>query len=805
MFANEACDQLSIRASRFVSAVEQTTDKDVVTDITSYFSRPRLLWRSFYQASSFRNLLFINLTNQYIKNTMSLYFNRTAGSFGYRATLCFRCQVAATPFMAGRLRFSFLPFNMNAIHKRLNYITPSSQLPGVEMDIAETTSMVIKIPFIQARTFFHVNSTSADELYGTLALQAFTALSVAPGVAEPAILVWSWMEDFELLGAAAPTVVPQMGKMTPSTAEAASINGNLSNVLAAGSNLATWAGSKIPLISSYAGPTSWLLRQAAMVAASYGWAKPIDAKPAHKVFPTSNTYQQNCDGVDSSHNMGMFAENAIVPLPGFAGTDLDEMSFDFLKGIYTVIAEPVLTTADGQDNPIYAAHVCPNAMFMGSLNNKNLSLDTSTALTGLGIWGSPIFGLANIFKTYRGGFKFKVKIAKTKFHSGRLLLGFQPLTPTLTVPTDILIPNPVTTGFYKSVIWDLREGNEMEFEVPYICAEPYLKNEIPFGSFFIVVLEPLVGPDTVASSAPIVVEVAGMPDLEFAIPESSNFSVAPVSTNYNIPTQREAPVILDALVEESPHTPTRPVSYAVQTVDSISSKSGSPSGDTPDIKELMPTDIKFQSGSFNPASPPVPSLPQYCIGEKLNSVKQLISRSCLYTGGKDKAINLRWIPSLATFSPAGPAPTENTQNDNSLLNYFSFWYGLYRGGVVYDAVSFGDNCSLTAVLNNNLERTSNNAAIVTENRGALHFKVPYYSRFTKSILGQTYTSNEMAAQLRVSNGADVNYTSVSVRAADDYQMGYFIGCPPLVRLFTNNDLVQTNFLDSTIQDRTFPA
>lgn len=41
---------------------------------------------------------------------------------------------------------------------------------------------------------------------------------------------------------------------------------------------------------------------------------------------------------------------------------------------------------------------------------------------------TPVAGLANVFAYYRGSLIFTFKLAKTRFHTGRLLIAFSPGT-----------------------------------------------------------------------------------------------------------------------------------------------------------------------------------------------------------------------------------------------------------------------------------------------------------------------------------------------------------------------------------------
>lgn len=755
MFVNAACDSLSIRGVNKAKPEDHLSDVADVVNIQTYFARPRLITRvDFSAGTNFPVLWSLDLNNANIKSTMSVNFTRAAGAFGYRGTMCFRAQVVATPFMAGRLRFAFEPANTSAIYpsgfSKVDNICPLSQLPGVELDLNDSTDMVIKIPFLHALSYFTVSESHSTEMLGRISLVKYQPLTVATGVGPPAIAIWGWIEDFETIGAAASAVSFQMGKLTPSAKEAKVIPGNLSNVLSAGANLAMWAGSRIPTISAFAGPTNWVLRQASHIAASYGWAKPIDASAAHKVITTDMTYQHNYDGIDTSHVLGGFAENAIVPSVGFAGSDMDEMAFDFLKQVSCAISQTSLLTTDTAGALVYACNLNPMAMlyYAGSRNVTAVP----DAFIRAPLWGSTIFGLANCFSNFRGGFRFKIKIAKTRFHTGKLLLGFNPTSFVTNNAASNKLPDDFFSGLFKSVIWDLRESSEMEFEVPYISAAPYLPVETPYGAFFISVLEPLVAPDTVATSVPLLVEVSGMSDLEFSVPRPKVYGLCPTAA------------------------PTMAI--------------------TTDIPDLIPTDsvgISFQSGNFTPYKSDTPEMAHLCVGEKINSVKQLVSRADLVRVPVTAIETYNNAPNLPSWTIEG-----NTQPNNSMLNYFQYWYAFFRGGYCFDFISFGDKGRLTA-LPGSLNNAITNLPVIRENDGHLHVKVPYYNKYPKSMLGSNWTNSSYALKVLFSGERTTPAYAAFIRAADDYQYGYFIGCPKLTRYYPD-ELSTTFITQATLND-----
>lgn len=506
-FINEACDEVNVRSLGVDRLPEMYTDTTTVTDIRDYFSRPKLL------------------------NTIT-YSSTTRGSLA-----TYECSALNTQ----NNMYNFSPYENTGLRSRLSAITPVSQLPGVNLDLAETTSVVLKIPFIHSNNYFVYNNVLAyAQTLGYLGVFAMTPYTAAAGVAAPKLALWHWLEDFELVGASPYEVAaltpgttrfeedftfvdlpptPYESQMAPprnaSSREGAAIPGNLSNVLSAGSNLTRWVSTRVPSLSAVAGSASWFLRESAKVAASYGWSRPISTVTPNKVINSMNIHQNNCDGADPSFNLGLFSENAINTVSGFAGTDVDEMAFANLVGVPAVINVGDLTVSTIAGTYLKCIELCPLAMWFQTEKIPFQPDGVNSPANGQSFWPAPVMGVANLFAQWRGSFKFTVRMAKTKFHTGRVLLGYVPKSAGVGA---VQVPSEPTLMNFKSVIWDLREANEVEFICPFICPISYLPYNAASGTFFMVVLEPLAAPTTVSQNCPFIVEVSGCDDFDFAKP-----------------------------------------------------------------------------------------------------------------------------------------------------------------------------------------------------------------------------------------------------------------------------------------------
>lgn len=739
-----------IRAACAHRPSEMYEDVASITDIKTYFARPRFIENIQYNQTVASNIKTYTITNNTVQAQFGTSFQRLAGSVGWRGTVCYRIQAVSQPFQGGRIKLAFEPLKRNT-HNRAASITPISQLPGVELDISESSACVIKIPYIHPRQYFTVVKTSEtpdQQDLGLLHFYAYTPVVLAAGAVSPYFAVWVYIEDLELIGAG--PVAFQSGKFqkTAASREEAAIPGNLSNVLMAGSKLISWGGSQIPLISSFSGTASWMVRQMANIAAAHGWAKPLDTTPIQRITNTSNIYQHNVCGVDASFNLGAFPDNAVAPYSGFAGTDLDEMSFDYIKKVYSAINIGTLVTGRGPGEVLYTCMCTPSAMYRQSTTNNVVGVVTN----GRSIWPSSVMGLSNCFQQFRGGFKFRIKMSKTGFHTGRLLLGFNAYDP-LAGPNNSgisgFVPVDRLDMQFMSKVWDLSDTNVMEFEVPFLCSYPYVDNSVGFGTFFISIISGLQAPDTVSQSVPFVVEVCGADDFEVASPVTGIMALSPQTAIF-----------------------------------------------------------MAQAGTFQPFLVPKNSdVAQYAVGEKLLSIKELISRASLLATYGNGAVTHKCIPTIPIWDN-NVTPTTLTEYDPTAVNYWSAFYALYRGGHNFDAISTNDRTTITARLMNLFRPNNANwVANVMEPRAALHIKIPYYCKTTRSItysVGIDQPENYITTYVS-QTAAGGGTVCVYKRAADDYQLGYYLGCPPLTpQLYAGQNSMQTSlgFIAAAQQART---
>jgi hypothetical protein len=757
-FANEA--EVTVTALMGAPQHPLHTAEHMQMDIKQYLARPYRYANGVVAGSAGRLLLqVLNANNVPL---LQPRISNLTGVFGYRATICVRLEVAANPFTPGVLKLCYYPASQigggvgvatgggTIWNEDLTYASRISMLPGVYLDIIEATSAELRIPWVHPQSYAtNIKSptsyTATSGMWGSLVLFQYLGTDVASGTSLPNWTLWTWLEDVELIAAqpaSITTAVPQSG-FDVIEKEMNAASQPISRALAlANRGLSLLNG--VPLLSSLTTRASWLVRAMGRTAASFGWSKPRLDDATQRMYPTANAGEQFHTGTTQAISLGASSDNHTSIMSGFAGTTVDEMAFSYILAHKAAIALGNFTTGDAYGTLKYACQVSPSSMFaQPGAANYSLAMRLTTSpgpnTAGSILFPSPSFWIGQCFDLWRGTFTFTVRVAKTKMHTGRVMLWYIPdiyQTGTSTTPTFIS-PNFAQELSFLNTIWDLREGNVIEFTVPYTSPNAFTQFQSSTGTFGISIIEPLAGPPTVFTSTPFTVEVHS--DLTFAFPTGP-------------------------LYPPAPYLPQANTIYAPQGAD----------------MEAL----------------------QYCTGETFSSVKQMAARAS-YTSAAAPKLILDPTPFAGGYSTlTGTPATALTVTSPYMLDYLSCAYVFWRGSLnvhlhtQQSATTI--NClsgqldvspsTYTSTLGNNKAMLSN----VHEHNGYCHINVPWYNANpcafirpnVNSVINQYQTGDYQPAA-----GVAINYSSqiqgsiplnIGVSAGDDFQFGLFVMPPPLI-------------------------
>jgi len=211
-----------------------------------------------------------------------------------------------------------------------------------------------------------------------------------------------------------------------------------------------------------------------------------------------------CDGASQATPLGLSGANAVNSTSLFQYSDVDEMSFDFLKTVSAYYQSFPWTTSNAEDTSLYTINVYPANFYQSSTLTHGAHVLSYNQ-------GPPVYFLTNYFSKWRGSVVIKFKIISNDFYTGRLLITYTPRAGG-TVPTA------VSSILAIREIIDIRTGNEFELVLPYYLASQYTNNTTSMGVLNVRVLNTLRCPETCNGTVNILTFVRGGEDYEVACP-----------------------------------------------------------------------------------------------------------------------------------------------------------------------------------------------------------------------------------------------------------------------------------------------
>jgi hypothetical protein len=700
----------------------------------------------------------------YFLDILSLepYASKLKGFMGIRADMTVHLVINANKFQQGRYILGIVPYGGTGYLKsrsitygtRYANLTTITQLPHVEIDLSTETSAVLEIPYNALYSHMPVNPNDPTNTHslGEIFLVPYSPLVSTAGSTTASFDMFVSFHNIDL---AAP-VYPQSSKFIP-ISESEQKSKKVGPVQAISKNIAVLSnviGDKIPSLSALTAPVSWAMNIVSGVASVFGWSNPINLEHAMRVNQTAYPYATNVDNIDNSMPLSLYSSNAVEILPGFAGNDIDEMAIDYLKAKPAWIKSISWSTGAAADTSLFQTEVTPSFM------NTSFSSGSSTVYCH-----TPVSFLSNFFNLYRGGLRFTFKLVKTEFHSGRLMLVFNPSAYS----GSSVAPNNTQSTYCHREIIDIREGLTFDFIVPYVALAPYKNirdNYFSIGSLDLRILNPLIAPATVSSTITILVEVSGAPDLEFAVPNTHSMQQTIV---YNPQSSSFVPkpdvnsittgIIGGAELIHDQHFSARAcIGEKVVSMLSFLKKN-----------DIFPTTFPASTfTTFDPFSIPVYKTSALAIlgSDIINDNLSLISSMYLYSRGGVRIRTFNYSTLPTTITTAKLLPT------NAATTAYT--------GVISSSTSSGAKHGLVAY-NSNTD-------------GSLHeVQLPQYHRFHSRInIDEMYNavaslnvdySIPTTTCYQVEFGASASYTNDYGRqASDDFQCGFFLGVPPVIYL-----------------------
>jgi hypothetical protein len=775
-------------------------------------------------------LLTINLPEDIISSPV--YAQKLYGYQGVRGTIRLRLTLSANPFQQGRLILAFHPQGQVAgvlPGLRLLNLQTITQLPHVEIDLACQSEVDLLIPYTNPKAFYDLVANTGH--WGQAYLYVYSPLKTGSGGSTTVgyTIFASFEKDLTLVNPTLFTAPPpellvrakarrkmpttkniaaaksntvyasyQMMNLkkgsqlsqrmrtnayqivgrgqnaTEQEAEGEAKTGSITKALQ-GVHSIVKSATSIPILSDLAAPVSWATGIASGLASAFGWAKPRFDTP----FTQHCTVNQlglaaNVDGASLAMPMGLSATNKVQVLPGFAGSNVDEMAFDHLVPIPAWGQTVNWKTVDPTGTILYSKSLNPRAWEIAATDG---TVQYHTTY--------PMSYINRFLLYYRGTIRHRIKLVKTVYHKGKLLVVFLPGVTGAT-------PSLEDTAYLHRSIIDLTEGNEMEFEFPYTQNDFYTAPANSYGQVLIMVVNELVAPSTCANNIDLLIEVSGAPGFEFAIPR-------------DIPLFPYVPSTVLAALEGRKKEKEKTVlnaSFQMADIKKTDTQKGSP---CVVAKTAQVGCAEMDQPTLMPAS--------YCIGERITSLLQLAKA----------AVNPYWqnrgtgtAPLVAgqswSIRPTSTVVTTSDGSNNVMvramcgdwISAIQACYQYSRGSIrlLYNHfgrqgtelssylfyTALGDTLSppVAPWTFSTYDQSGQRSAGAT-NGMSMGVEVPHYSTLPAHInrllpYGVNEPVDPYASKVRVILHTSNNQlpTALYRSAGDDYQCGMFLGTPPVI-------------------------
>lgn len=478
-------------------------------DVHAILSRPTIVSESSFDTTT--PLPVLTFPEAILNNSQNIVDKLNRFTF-FRANVKVKLVFNATPFQQGRYWLFFSPFDTECNRPQTGQLSNQTGYPGVEIDLASGAPVEVKIPYCAPLS--HYDLVNGYSTMGELRLVELNQIQDGTVPASPAYFtIYAWFEDIEL---ALPNPVKILQAQVGEEQQATS-GPSISGVASTIASMASAAGKVIPQLNSVLHPVEWAARATSKVASTLGFNKPTNLDKNCLFTNVPGKGFTNCDGIDMSSKLAAMPDNSVTQEEGLFSTDLDEMDMSYVCSKSCVMQTGIdwnITQAAGTQ-----VYFWPNMPGI-----------CSSGYTGLRLPVTILGYVASMFSLWRGSIKYRITIAKTGFHSGRLRLTYYPGDSIFRTT------NKDPQSAYNWIL-DLSVSSEFEIEVPYISNVPWKRvmigaqdetvwNDIKYhtGCLQLTVLNQLRrSSDSVADNCPVNVWISGGSDISFSIPDFGGY------------------------------------------------------------------------------------------------------------------------------------------------------------------------------------------------------------------------------------------------------------------------------------------
>lgn len=576
----------------------------------------------------------------------------------------------------------------------------------------------------------------------------------------------------------------------------------------------------------------------------FGWSKPQIGHAGDTVVLRPCQYFGNVNGIDHSHVLSLDLLNNVDEYPNLTGTDLDELSFDFVKRIPQFIGAFQYNQANiinvnentgvGNDylwscfvTPNYLNPACFQYQYSGQFGD-----DKATASNILKIQNPTSLAYAiSPFTYWTGSLVYTFRFAKTDFNSGRVEISFHPFFYAKKYKNrNMPVPDNQRFEYAYRLVVDLRQNTEVSFTVPYVSPQSWKALTYYQEKYFV---DPYTNP-------------LGYSDL--ALNEMSRCSTGLLWVRALTPLHTQsavAPTSVLCLVEVragddfSVQCPaaSRYMPIATSQAGRVYAVPGTQDTRTRALEGFQPPSIMGTDEDIEQQDTAL-----YCAGETFDNYRSFIKRNMfirqLSQYKPDMSVTL--YPTEFISPPKIAVSIYQNKYDKkyyqifrlinwpSPMSFTAAMYTFYRGGVrfkivpttasggilsarlvqsLYDGIPSLIRRTTTSL---NPYQTFNSSVHYEQNdKRICEFQVPYYSPTMQSVHwsvqgGYLFDNPLPHVEIGDSNVTSqlksLSFFSISAAASDDFDLGLFLGAPMCISTRLYSDEFEYQKSESTVAE-----
>lgn len=448
-------------------------------------------------------------------NPWALYFNtatiktKIANFARLRCKLKLKFVVNASPFYFGALRVCYTPIANSALdaYESSGAQIKLSQLPGDFIYPADMSSFEMELPFLWPRTWIEVGANAEFIAMGRIQYILYSTLRSANGSTSTNVNItcYAWAEDVELAGLTSGLALQSdeydaTGVISAPASAVAAVAGALTNV---------------PVIGNLARATQMGATTVSNIASLFGFSNPPVVSDVPGYQPKTFHAFSNVETSMPIDKLSLDPKNEVTIDRAVVGAcPDDELIITNFAGKQSFVFGTLWTDAYSPGTQLMQIPVTPR-------NHTFIAIAGCNA-----IHSTPAAHASFAFRQWRGSMIYTLKFVKSRYHTGRVQISWDPQG----VPTSVAETTTMTR------IVDLQVETEVEFAVPYKGVDPWLLTGNPGnnwtnatggtvtfdkrshnGVIRVTVLNELTGP-AASQQLDILLFAKAGPDIQFAVP-----------------------------------------------------------------------------------------------------------------------------------------------------------------------------------------------------------------------------------------------------------------------------------------------